>query len=1672
MTAQLLALELSTLIQESKKKHPELRALVKDTILAIYASAPDLQRDLKHRHQFAKPFLLACSTRTAKVAASGIAGLQRLVVANGLPSDSLQDVLVAFRDYASLGLDVQLKVLQALPSLLQNYTANLQGQLLISAFDVCLLLHGSKTAVVANTAAASVQQLFAFAFERIAAEDGQESSIQPIQIVHEAASDAYYLLNDVCLLTEGSEPKVLQRASLSPSFGLELVETVLNAHTHIVVTHVEQVYLLRTRVMPIISKTFSGRSSFNITVHALRLFRLLIRHFLTPLSAEIETAVSLVNQILESNASSLWRRVLCLELYQTIYEDPNLLREMFAQYDEHESRKSLIGDNLAVLVRLAVEKPATIGLGQRYGRSETDFSPSVEQFAIESGGYAGAVTIPIHRKQLDQPGISTRWSTMRTPCIDQADKSDPPDLPATYIYSLALKCTNSFSDGLAKLLLPFTIDPGNSSKRKKKSTETEQAATSPTVEDDEGDLESITVIQKEAKIAPRARRALINPLNLKDHQFYGQIRVSAHMVESCWPALLATSSTFLDASLDSEFYHALVRSLQKFIQVAGLLDLVTPRDAFLTTLAKNAVPSAARGVVNSPLLADRRDRSSDRSENQADSESGSSTVYPSSSVEAKRSKPTYGPVTARNLLCLRALLNLGRALGLILKGSWRIILEALLQLDLAMLSAHSHDQVSRSSTKEAQEQDADEADELRSERIAVDVAVTRLFESTIELPSEDFLVVLDCLRYTIYNRSGLPYDHEKPLRTASSSGLSPQHTNQRHFRFTSISGMRVDENTAMEDISLLLDRILQVADCNMDRLRWTQPSDSGYAVLERTFMDHSTSLSVAAEVRTNTARKLNELILHLLTPANGITPLQYDIIAHRCLDTISKVVRSLWISDASKGALKCSLEIHSMAVGTLNSLLEQGGDMLRRTWDPIFFIVTSVFGKSKQSPVTGDDVLDRKPVLAALSPKLLRLAFDSLQLICSDFLASLPDNYFMTLLDTQYSFCSQDQDLNISLTGVDCFRTISDFLRQKSMVHSKISIDDDTARCSGEGDFLDLLRADSWDAPRSALWIYSLLLLERLTTDDRQEVRHCALHTLFGILEASGISLNQEGWNTCFRLICFKLLSDSQTRYERSSGTSEWDSNAWNDSTVLLVRRLSGLTVQSLGAFSSQVAFNHTWDRFLESYVALLGREHLGLSRSIFIGLGGMLAEMQKTPVLSKPPLESTWMLWRDHSPAAYEMDQKDDNNDALTAYIQFIRQYEAMLVGTFNTTQAEAILSNLRSCIIQSKLEAYSSDVDELTSVQSIVLETLDLIPKSIPHILVQLVQELAFFATLAYDDRRGFSLKGKTFVALSRAAISKIEDMVKRHSATPGASRAQLLAIAFHALRVPICLKYQFRVQGKGIPTWKRATSAVLSVLDEGLLRSCEGSSVETHSLWSAIADINDGIAAADIEDQMPIPTMKADQEFDMESFSHLQKIIIPILGSSSISEKVRRKYVESLFHHSIIHEPHPDDLARPDQELLDGLRSQHIGRVQDLPPIRHSKMAYLLLDQLFDLVAVHDGSAERVKLAQAAAPYLILRVGLVLKAYACDQPLRGRAPQPLSQKVEMHYVLKKLIELDSEPRALPGATAVQSEHKRHLYLLFALVTKALKSAWRDEKMSAALRKVLEAVESDFGS
>jgi len=118
-------------------------------------------------------------------------------------------VLEALMQATSAGLDVQLKILQALPSLVQNYASDLKGNLLVTTLNICFTLQSSKNAIVNHTSAATLQQLVVSVFDKVVAEDRKAGDTPTANDAeysenHPAATDAYRVCATMSLTTSSN----------------------------------------------------------------------------------------------------------------------------------------------------------------------------------------------------------------------------------------------------------------------------------------------------------------------------------------------------------------------------------------------------------------------------------------------------------------------------------------------------------------------------------------------------------------------------------------------------------------------------------------------------------------------------------------------------------------------------------------------------------------------------------------------------------------------------------------------------------------------------------------------------------------------------------------------------------------------------------------------------------------------------------------------------------------------------------------------------------------------------------------------------------------------------------------------------------------------------------------------------------------------------------------------------------------------------------------------------------------------------------------------------------------------------------------------------------------------------------------------------------------------------
>ncbi|KND88163.1 Protein MON2 [Tolypocladium ophioglossoides CBS 100239] len=1719
MTTQLLATELANLIQESKRKHNDLRQAAEKSLEELKQlgniSEEAAPEQLSQRPSFVNPFIIACGTKNAKFTSIAIVCLQRLIVARALPRAKLNQVLQALMQASSAGLDVQLKILQALPSLLQNYAPELKGDLLVTALNICFILQSSKNAIVNNTSAATLQQLVVSVFDKVVSEDknganspvaGEVSSADGHVGLRAAALDAYRIFNDLCLMTENQRPEFLRFTGLPQTFGLELIESVITNHAAVFTTHPEQAQILRVRAMPLLISALKAKPSFATTVRLVRILYTMLRRHINILPSECGDALEILTHLLDQDAA-LWKRALCMEVFRGIFAEHTLVRRIFALYDAKEGEKSIIKTLTATFVRLSTEKPAIIGLGHQSTMpvieiANASVAPS-DQAMLEASGMTGIIGGSVGH-ETPNIGISTQWSSVRVPCIDQLDKTEPPAIPESYIYSLVLACISSLSDGLAKFILPLTV-PSESRSRRKASRQdaTGRDSPSPAHLTPESPPHKRSSLERSASF--KRNPVPLNPLDLDDHPMHSDVKICASIVDECWPAILATCSTFLYAALDQDYYHGLVRAFQRFAHVAGLLQLSTPRDAFLTTLGKSAVPpNVLTACHNSgqprPMTPGTQTDTPNTLLSNARGLLSVEGLTPTSPAAERQRQASFDAAAAtlntRNLLCLRALLNLGIALGPTLGPAWGIILETLQQADFVLFTTGKTPGRTPSLSRSADQ--GDDTNSLMSnfshEVRSVETAASRLIESSIDFPNASFVEVVEAICSLLEQR---PVDKQEAgsggAQSPSPAAAEPRRPAPgQHRRVLSFSGQASGSST--QEFLFALAKLGEIATINIERILTSNPEASGWERLTKELINTLDSPEMTPPVRVKAAEILSRLVLEAANVAASLPDDARGPIQLRLLGALRDALTPLQTNarGASVANHTTDIDVHRIILEGLKSIVEGCGENLVSGWDIAFSIIGSVFETTQSIPEERRGSTANPGLLTTRSSKLVRSSFSSLQLICSDFLASLPKSCFLILVDTLYKFCSQDDDLNIALTTVTFFWVLSDFLSAKD---ESLEITAELVQAT-DGSGLERLAAErSEKGSDAALWMLLLLRLTTVTTDERLELRNSAIQTLLRIFDAYGDRLSSEAWSVCITSVIFQLLSslEEELKAAEDDDVEESDRVEWHGTAVVVLNGISGLLANYLDVLTTHPFFNHLWRELLGHLATLLDFQVLDINTATFKALSHVVSQTgdDKKPIFNETTVEFAWDLWSRGIPTSKGGGGKsEDNQNCLVAYVAALCEVYKLIQSDLTVDRVKRMLTLLRETVEEASVGSYVLDVEHTTPLQTQTLAAVQMIRTDVDGVPSAMIHQVSEFATLAYDQNQSSESDGpkRTYIAMSKASMKILQTLILSHASDKDIYTSGALATALSALYRPIALKYRFCIVTKSVQPWRLATSTALEVLAATLaqLNALDIPRQKAQGIWAIVASVADGILCADANSASSGTNFGDDEDFDIESFRKLRALIIPSLGGDVVADKTRMAYAESLFRTSVIHGLTPAEKALEDKGDDSGLSSLYAprpGRTVAVPPTKRTQMSYVAFDELFSLVSTEPATSEssvsrktaessnlRIRIASTAAPLLILRCALTIRSYVADQPLRGKMPQPLSQRKELIWTLRKLVELESEGDAMPALKWAEGESRKHLLRLYPLMVKAL-GVGGDVKVLELLREALEVVGGELG-
>lgn len=582
------------------------------------------------------------------------------------------------------------------------------------------------------------------------------------------------------------------------------------------------------------------------------------------------------------------------------------------------------------------------------------------------------------------------------------------------------------------------------------------------------------------------------------------------------------------------------------------------------------------------------------------------------------------------------------------------------------------------------------------------------------------------------------------------------------------------------------------------------------------------------------------------------------------------------------------------------------------------------------------------------------------------------------------------------------------------------------------------------------------------------EVRNSAIQSIQRIFENCSDQLSSNVWLLCLRTILFGMVKanlDVQREIRSQSPQSDLLKD-WSQTTRAVLQTVSILNTTYMDKLDAS-QLGDAWSELLDLLQQYFEYRSHALGASVFDTITGVLSQTENNHIWKTDALLKTAAVWKSYfpSPDAWQDSNEEGNQDAFVAYADAFKAIYHLADRPL-AAELPSMLANLESCVVNSDEIAYSSDMDSMTVLQSRVLDCLSIIKTDDSGIPSYLIELLGRFIALPYVSLDKFPGKrGPTFVALSKASMTLLQNTTIQHIDKEEIYKNDAFAHALGNLARPIREKYLWQREGKAPTLWQKATTTAIAIVQPAL--SHLGSNKE---IWANLIDIAHYIARAQVSSDAPM-SLEKDEKFDIESFKQLRELIVLPLGSSSLPDSLRRTYARNLFSTSLIHTPLSGELPDTMTTPLEELYKIRLGQTAELESTWRPNMGYSCLAELFSLVAVHDSSTERIKLAQAAAPYLILRCALPLKTYIADHPLRGRMPAPEPQRRELLFVLGELYKLRCEPQAIPDAPRVESKHRKHVHRLYPLLIKATRVARHDPEVFEILSKLSDVVGHEFG-
>uniref|UniRef100_A0A0N7ZAU2 Protein MON2 homolog n=1 Tax=Scylla olivacea TaxID=85551 RepID=A0A0N7ZAU2_SCYOL len=1409
--------DLKALCMETKKRYPHIKDSCEEAIIKVRGASMNPQSSLSQiTSQVLYPLVQAAETKDPKIVKLSLTLMQRLIVADVVDANSGEHVVETLWMLMEAGIE-ELKVLQTV-TLLLTTSAVIQGATLAKALVLCFRLHFTKDATVVNTASATVRQLVSVVFERVVAEDAKYYKEESSGIsTTEEEVEEHINLEELKVLSANS-PKTLRPAAADAYLMFQDLVQLVNAD--------QPLWLLGLTEM---TRTFG-----------LELLESVLTTFPTVFYNHTE-----FNFLLKDRVCAL-----VIKLFSPNIKYRTSVPASMQQATPLDKPYFPIAMRLLRVVSVLIQKYYPLLVTQ----CEIFLSLMVKFLDGDRPMWQRGLALEVLHRLATQPSLLQSFCT-NYDMKPHATKifQDIVNSLGAFVQSLFISPQSSAASQLSNnspgggqgqspaLLAGMPVGPGVSpqpaffyrgvylplcisiptGQAKSSYLEMLDKLEPPTIPDGYGVsvayyclLDIIRSIHL-VMMGPNAPAEGHSGVNEQYDPSEEERRIHEQLVNSAWCGLLAALTILLEACTDEAATENILKAIQTFASLAGKLELTTPRDAFITALCKSCLPPHyTLTVLNNASVAAAASSSSVSRGHQRSPSTESQHQYYDSEVRHQ--------VVAVGTALATPSLPVGAQQGPVMLTNKN------LQCMRATLSmAHCHGGV-------------------------------------LGAAWHLLLTTLQHLVWILGLKPSTGGSLKAGRSTAETNAVITTAVIADLPVLSSMLSRLFESSQHLNDVALhhLIDALCQLSRESME-LAYTNREPSLFAVAKLL----ETGVVNLGRVEVLWRPVTNHLLdvcqhPHVRMREWGVEAVTYLVkaaLTHKHNPPLkdNQKLQTLLLSPLSEVSLVGHPDVRQKQLESLLHILHSCGELLHHGWPLILNIIGAINDNH--------------------SEHLVRLAFQCLQLVVTDFLPLMPWSCLPLTVDTAAKFGSQTQELNISLTAIGLMWNISDYFYQ-NQEKLRVSLTSDNQVFP---DFPGVPNMPPFDK----LWMCLYARLGDLCVDSRPAVRKSAGQTLFSTIAAHGALLHNQTWQAVLWQVLFPLL-DKVRQLSDSASTDKVDQGGnilihhsrntqqkqWAETQVLT---LSGVA----RVFSTKQKILQGLGDFPRAWALLLDFIHTAaLSKSNEVSLAALksLQEMlqagrSSAPSTSGLPEDSTspshlnssvvpedsianwntaWKVWHTigsevTKPPPDEVTRGSDayipSQPFLTALVHIFPHLFLHIKHRFVVSDFTRLASVLLGCvsvpvhgdsspfILPSFTEVVVTPLQEgilqaLVGVEKEITEGSGASRAMVPQLFSLLLQFSSYSCQApSYGNvlTRPHTSKGSTdwvtmnFVPFAERSMSLVVSLYQKTSNWQEVIEASVLKNIIQATITPLRLKYQCPAQ----TTWKLVITTLLTVLQEGL-------------------------------------------------------------------------------------------------------------------------------------------------------------------------------------------------------------------------------------------------------------